>query len=112
MENIGLGVNKLGMATFDQRFQKDSSVVSQEIAGEVILVPVRHSVGEVNSIYTLNETAARAWALIDGQHTLGEIHQQILNEYEVEEEEAGQDLLELIDQLQEIGAIVGISRGL
>ncbi len=92
----------------NQRFQKSTSIVSQEIAGEVILVPVRQSVGELESIYTLNETAARTWALIDGKHTLGEIHQQILAEYKVDEDQARQDLLELVDQLQQIGAIVSV----
>jgi Coenzyme PQQ synthesis protein D (PqqD) len=94
------------MDYFNQRYQKDPSVVSQEIAGEVILVPVRQSVSEVNSIFTLNETAAYAWSLIDGQRTMGEIHQQILDEYNVDDDQARQDLFELIDRLQQIGAIV------
>jgi hypothetical protein len=91
----------------NQRFRKDASIVSQEIAGEVILVPIRQGVGEVNSIYTLNETAARVWSLIDGQHTLEEIHQQILSEFDVNDAQARQDLFEIIDQLQQMGAIVG-----
>lgn len=96
------------MNPLDQRFQKDTSIVSQEIAGEVILVPVRQSVGELESIYTLNETAARTWSLIDGQHTLGEIHQQIMAEYDVDEDQAKQDLFELVDQLQQLGAIASV----
>jgi hypothetical protein len=95
------------MNSLNQRFRKEASIISQEIAGEVILVPIRQSVGEVNSIYTLNETAARVWSLIDGQHTLEEIHQQILSEFDVSDDKAKQDLFELIDQLQQIGAIVG-----
>ena len=94
------------MDFFNQRFQKDTSIVSQEIAGEVILVPVRQSVGELDSIYTLNETAACAWSLIDGQRTLEEIHQQIVAEYDVDEDVTRQDLLELVEMLKHIGAIV------
>jgi len=94
------------MASFNQRFQKDPSIVSQEIAGEVILVPVRQSVGELDSIYTLNETAAYTWSLIDGHHTLEEIHQQIVAEYDIDEDVARQDLLELVEKLQQFGAIV------
>ena len=91
-----------------QRYQKSPSIVSQEIAGEVILVPVRPSVGELESIYTLNETGALAWSLLDGAHTLAEIHQQILAEYAVDAEQARQDLLELIEQLQKIEAIIPV----
>jgi hypothetical protein len=91
-----------------QRYQKNPSIVSQEIAGEVILVPVRPSVGELESIYTLNETGALVWSLMDGIHSLAEIHQQILAEYTVDAEQARQDLLELIEQLQKIEAIIGV----
>jgi len=96
------------MEIFDQRFQKDPSIVSQEIAGEVILVPVRRSVGELDSIYTLNETAAYAWSLIDGQRTLEEIHGQIISEYEVDEDVTRQDLIELVEMLRRIGAIISV----
>jgi hypothetical protein len=96
------------MDFFDQCFQKESSIVSQEIAGEVILVPVRQSVGELDSIFTLNETAAYAWSLIDGQRTLEEIHQQILVEYDVDEDVNRQDLRELVGMLKNIGAIVNV----
>jgi hypothetical protein len=92
----------------DIRYQHSPSIVSQEIAGEVILVPVRPSLGELESIYTLNETGALAWSLMDGAHTLAEIHQQILTEYAVDAEQARQDLLELIGQLQQIEAIVQV----
>ena len=46
--------------------QKDSSIVSRRIADEVILVPIRKKLGEVECLYTLNEAGARIWKLIDG----------------------------------------------
>jgi len=58
------------MSQLDERYQKDPAMVSRQIAGEVILVPIRKNVGDLESIYTLNDTAACAWALFDGQHTL------------------------------------------
>ena len=94
------------MDILEQRFQKSPSIVSQQIADEVILVPVRHSLGELESIYTLNETGAFAWSLLDGQHTLAQVHQLLLAEYAVDAAQARQDLLELSDQLQQIEAII------
>jgi hypothetical protein len=96
------------MPTIEERYQKDASIVSREIAGEVILVPIRRHVDDLDSIYTLNETAATAWALLDGQHTLGEVGDQIVTEFEVGEEEARQDLFELVTQLLEVEAIVKV----
>ena len=89
----------------EARYQKDASIVSREIAGEVILVPIRQNMGDMESIYTLNETASRTWELIDGQRTVGEIAGQIVQEFEVEEDEARRDLIELLEQLQAIGAV-------
>lgn len=96
------------MTQLEMRYRKDPSIVSREIAGEVILVPIRQNVGDLESIFTLNESAARAWALVDGQHTLDEICIQIVAEYEVSQAEAQKDMVELFDQLLEIGALVRV----
>ena len=93
------------MVHFSDRYQKDPSVVSRAIVGEVILVPIRQNVGDLESIYTLNETAAHAWMLLDGERTLGQIVEQIVNEFDVDQAEAQQDLVELLMQLEEIGAV-------
>jgi len=83
-------------------------MVSREIAGEVILVPIRRNVGDLESVYTLNETAALAWTLFDGSLTVNQIQDQIVTEYKVNADEAGRDLIELILQLEEIGAIARV----
>ena len=96
------------MPSIEERYQKDASMVSREIAGEVILVPIRSHVDNLESIYTLNETAATAWALLDGRNTLGEVRDQIVAEFDVGEEEACQDLFELVIHLLEAEAIVKV----
>ena len=93
------------MPHLDERYQKDPSMVFREIAGEMILVPIRQNVGDLESIYTFNETAARIWELIDGQRSVREIRDRIVAEFEVEEEEAEQDLFELLTQLESFGAV-------
>lgn len=93
------------MSHLDDRYQKDPSIVFREIAGEMILVPIRQNVGDLESIYTLNETAARIWELIDGQRSVREIGDQIVEEFEVSAEEAERDLLELLAQLESFGAV-------
>jgi hypothetical protein len=80
-------------------------MVSRQIAGEVILVPIRKNVGDLESIYTLNDTAAAIWALLDGKRSLAEIRDQMVVEFEVTAEEATQDLDELIAQLLDVGAV-------
>ncbi len=93
------------MAQLDACYRKSPSIVSREIAGEMILVPIRQNVGDLESIYTLNETAAFAWELLDGQRSVQAIRDQIAAEFEVGVEEAEQDLLELLAQLESFGAV-------
>jgi len=93
------------MPQLEVRYRKDPLIVSREIAGETILVPIRQNVGDLESIYTLNETGALAWELMDGDHTLSEIRAQLVDEYLVDDEEAEEDLLDLIAQLEEIGVV-------
>lgn len=93
------------MDSLEHSYSKDPSIVSREIAGETILVPIHQNVGDLESIYTLNETGAFAWKLMDGERTLSEILNRIINDYLVDDDEAEKDLLELIAQLEEIGAV-------
>lgn len=93
------------MSTLDARYVRDRSIVSREIAGETILVPIRQNVGDLESIYTLNETGARIWSLLDGERSVGEIRDAIVDEYEVILKDAERDVLELLAQLESVGAV-------
>ena len=90
-------------------YQKDPNIVSRVVAGEVILVPIRNNVTDMDYIYTLNETAARVWALTDGQHSLADIHQSLILEFDADADEIAQDLAELTHNLVDIGAIIEVT---
>ena len=89
-------------------YRHDSSIVAREIAGEVILVPIRQNVGDLESIYTLNETAARIWALVDGERSPEAIRDAIVEEFEVSQAEAERDVEDLLAQLEAVSAIVSV----
>jgi hypothetical protein len=80
-------------------YRSSTAVVKREIADETILVPIRKSAEELDSIYTVNEVAARIWDLMDGKKTVTEIKKTILNEYDVTPEELDRDVEELISKL-------------
>ena len=86
-------------------YKKSDSIVSRRIADEFILVPIRQNVGDLESIYTLNETAARIWELIDGKMKVGEIREKMVEEFETTPEEAQKDIMEHLRQLEGIKAI-------
>ena len=89
----------------NKRYVKDSSVVFRKIAEEFILVPIKQKAQDVESIFTMNEVAGRIWELIDGQKSVSEIRDVIVDEFEVSPEVAEADLVEFINQLEQIGAI-------
>ena len=91
---------------FTQVYTRDPSIVAREIAGEMILVPIRQNMGDLESIYMLNDTALFTWQLLDGKHSLGDIRTLLSTEFEVDEQQAGQDLLEMVADLKRIGAVV------
>ena len=93
------------MQSLNTIVQKDPSIVSRRIADEVILVPIRRKVEEVECLYTLNAVGARIWELLDGRRPLKVVRDALVAEFEVSEKEAEEDLLTLFDQLKQIGAI-------
>lgn len=87
-------------------FKKSDAMVFRKIGAEYILVPVRQGVGDLESIYTLNETAARIWELLDGTAKGAEIRDKMTQEFDVTPEEAEKDLVHHLKELASIQAIV------
>ena len=94
------------MDFIEKVYKKSDSIVSRKIADEFILVPIRQNVGDLESIYTLNDTAARIWELIDGERKVRKIKEKITEEFEVTPEEAEKDIIEHLQQLEGIKAII------
>ena len=94
------------MNYLEKIYSKSDSIVFRKIADEFILVPIRQNVGDLESIYTLNETGARIWELIDGKKKVNDIKDMIVDEFEVPPEKAEKDIIEHLMQLEEIKAIV------
>jgi hypothetical protein len=94
--------------TLESILQQDPNIVCREIAGEMILVPIRSNVSDMASIYTLNDTAAVIWQHIDGKRTLDEIKEVVIDQFDVSPDEAEQDLFELIENLAGVGALIRV----
>ena len=93
------------MNYLEECFDKNRDIVSRKIADEVILVPIRQNVGDLENIYTLNEVGAFIWDLIDGKRQAKEIKEMIVEAFDVSPEEAEKDLIEFLLKLEKIGGI-------
>lgn len=88
-----------------KKFNKSDDVVTREIEGQVILMPLHSSSRDLNCIYTLNETASNVWSLIDGKTNLSEIKSQLLNKYDVNESKLDKELNEFVKDMRSIKAV-------
>lgn len=85
---------------------RNPEFVSRRIGGEVLLVPIRRNMGDLESIFTLNAVGARVWELFDGSLTLAEVRDRIVAEFEVTPTVAESDLLAFLEQLRELDAVI------
>ena len=84
----------------DSCFAKDTRIVTRCIAGETVIVPIRHDTANLDSIYTLNEIGTQIWNLLDRQVSFDKMVQLIADEYEVSIEQASEDIEEFLKKLQ------------
>lgn len=94
------------MTDLELRYKRNENFVFRRIDDETILVPIKDNVGDMNCIYNLNEVGAFIWQNISCKHSMSDIKDLILSEFEVTESQAKTDLSEYIKQLEEIEAIV------
>lgn len=81
-------------------FKKNNQIVTRDIAEEVILVPVRQRLSDLNCLYVLeNKVSKRIWQLIDGKTALKDIVKKIVGEFEAEEAKVTSDLTDFVQTL-------------
>ena len=86
-------------------FLRMDDYVTREIAGETIVVPIRGKIGDLDSIFTLNETGSMIWNLLDGTTTASRIIEAISATYDVSPEEAAKDTTDFLNSLEAEGLI-------
>ena len=101
------------MESVARTYVKSGEFVTRAVAGETIVVPITAGVGDLDSIYTLNDVGATIWELIDGTTTLDEIVSAVTRGFEVGSDQARADVLEFVTSLADAGLIrpTGESKG-
>ncbi len=81
-------------------FRQRQEMVTREIAGEVILVPVRGKLAQLQQIFVLNPVGAYIWEQLDGERDLEAIRRGLVDSFEVTSSEAEADLVEYLGALE------------
>lgn len=80
-------------------------LVIREFMGESVLVPVGKTVLENNGLFMLTPTAAFIWKLLPETDSEGELVKKLLEEYEVDENEAHKDVDSFLAKLRKLDII-------
>jgi len=84
------------------------SIVTRKTGNEYVLVPVANNIADMNSVYTLSETGAFIWELIDGKKCVEDLIEALIREYDIDKENATADVLSFLDEMDKYLIIKGI----
>jgi hypothetical protein len=87
------------------KYVRSETVVTREVAGETIVVPVRGGVGDLDGLFTFNEIASGIWQLLAASSTADEVAAWVREQYEVSEEQARNDVAGFLAELQKQGLV-------
>ena len=84
--------------SLEKIYAPSEDIVAREIEGEIVIVPLIAGIGDADDdLYTLNETGQAVWKLLDGVRTLGQVTEELSEEFEGAE--IAQDVLGFVREL-------------
>jgi hypothetical protein len=82
------------------RYRPSVDAVAKRVGDEVVLVHL-----QTNRIYTLNRTGARFWELLEDGHDLERAREQLQLEFDVGDEQLGDEVRGLVGELVQRGLL-------
>jgi len=86
-------------------YRHAGEIVMRRVGREALLVPVRNRVGDLDSIFTLNETAIAVWEALDGHTPMDAVVERLCRDYDVDRDRAAGDAEEIVRSLLEAGLL-------
>lgn len=77
-----------------------ASIVTRKTGNEYVLVPVTNNIADMNSVFTLNESGAIIWEMIDGEKSIGDLVEAVIKEYDIDYKTAEEDVFAFIDKMK------------
>jgi hypothetical protein len=92
-------VKERGGTQVEQLFVRSQAVVSRQVAGETLVVPVRGKVGDLASIYSFNQTGSLIWQSLESPKGFAELVSTVEQEYTVEHDQARRDVNQFLHDM-------------
>jgi hypothetical protein len=87
------------------RHMRNTAIVSRDIAGETIVVPICRGAGDLESVYMFNPLGRELWVLLAEGCTGEELANWVTAHYQVEAKQALADVHNYLAELREVGLI-------
>lgn len=95
--------------TPDSVCKPSEDVVSRQIEGELIIVPITSGIGDMeDELYTLNDTGRVIWDRLDGKTPIRDITKALSEEYDAPPGEIGRDVLGIATELVRRRIVVAV----
>jgi len=86
-------------------YRASPDVVTRNIAGEHLLVPVRTGVAHIDYLYTTDEVGSFVVSALDGRRDVAAIAREVSAEFEVDEARAREDVAVFLADLRAAGLV-------
>lgn len=77
----------------------------RQIAGEYLAIPISNEAGDDANIVILNPVSQVIWGKLEAGATFNEILDAVVKEFNVEKEEATEDIKEFLENLENSGLL-------
>ena len=82
-----------------------SGIMLKKVMGSFMIVSTNNSTSYVNSMQTTNETGAFLWKFLEKGTDEDEMVKELLNEFDVSEEDARKDIREFVKKVKDAGLL-------
>jgi hypothetical protein len=102
-KSTGIGRNVTSITvTLETRLRRNPEMVSRNIAGEQVLVPIQRHGPDVQHIYVLNEVGSYIWDRLAEPANLGEIAVAVAGSFDVDQATAEADVLRFAKKMLDL----------
>ncbi len=89
----------------EKRYQRNEDFIFRKIVEEIILVPIKQNVAEMEAVFTLNEVGAFLWEQLGQPRSLSELHNAVLDEFEADPAIVLEDIEAFLNEAEAFGAV-------
>jgi hypothetical protein len=87
-----------------------ANLVTREVMGETLIVPIRAGAADLNALYVLNSTGSSLWRNLDGHRTRDQLVDVLVDNFEVDHETARRDVDDFLASLGKAGLTETLAR--